>query len=63
MDTIDPTTMTVREPDQCIGCRACTSACPDNARHDPAPVEARIAELMASIHEKNPEHKPTVVFL
>ena len=63
MDIIDPTTMTVREPDQCIGCRACTAACPDNARHYPAPVEARIAELMASIHEKNPEHKPTVVFL
>lgn len=63
MDIIDPISMVVNDPAGCIGCRACTAACPDNARHYPAPVEARIAELMAAIHEKNPAHKAPAVFL
>ena len=63
LDIIDPISMVVNDPAGCIGCRACTAACPDNARHYPAPVEARIAELMAAIHEKNPAHKAPAVFL
>ncbi len=63
VDIIDAMTMLATDPALCIGCRACTAACPDGARHYPAPVEARIAELMKGIAEKNMAPKSPVTFL
>lgn len=42
VDIIDPFTMRVTDPTQCIGCGACIHACPDGMRHYPEAVQAHL---------------------
>ena len=49
MDIIDPFSMRVKDPSQCIGCRACIDACPDSHRNFPEPVRAAMAQVRERI--------------
>ena len=46
MDIIDPFSMRVKDPSQCIGC---IDACPDSHRNFPEPVRAAIAQVRERI--------------
>ena len=44
--------MRVKDPSQCIGCRACIDACPDSHRNFPEPVRAAMAQVRERIRPR-----------
>ncbi len=49
MDIIDPFSMRVTDPSQCIGCRACIDACPDGHRTFAQPVLSALNQVRERI--------------